>query len=187
MFAMSACMLMAVVSHNRPLRLQNTNFYSGIIQDSTALIPGDIVNLSESKFNFFPADMFLLSGDTIVNESMLTGESVPVSKMPVVDIDLVRWRDSDDLHGDSAKSFLFSGTKIVRIRGALAVDGSTGRPALALVARTGERLDHAILRAKISSNRQVLARPRAPLFDRCCFPNPWDSHSTGTRCASLEY
>lgn len=81
--------------------------------------------------------MFLLSGDTIVNESMLTGESVPVSKVPVTEVDLVRWRDSEDVHGDSAKSFLFAGTKVVRIRGALAADGSMGRPALALVTRTG--------------------------------------------------
>ena len=100
-------------------------------------MPGDIVNLSETQSTFFPADMFLLSGDTIVNESMLTGESVPVSKIPVMDLDLVRWRDSDDLHGDSAKSFLYAGTKVVRIRGGLAADGSPGRPALALVARTG--------------------------------------------------
>lgn len=135
---------MVAVSRSQHVKLQNINFYSGIVQDSTALIPGDIVNLSESQSNFFPADMFLLSGDTIVNESMLTGESVPVSKMPVADIDLIRWRDGDDLHADSAKSFLFSGTKIVRIRGALAADGSTGRPALALVARTGKRWDHAI-------------------------------------------
>ncbi|KAF7967606.1 hypothetical protein HWV62_33697 [Athelia sp. TMB] len=108
-----------------------------VTQDSTALVPGDIVNLSATQSTFFPADMFLLSGDTIVNESMLTGESVPVSKIPVMDLDLARWRDSDNLHGDSAKSFLYAGTKVVRIRGGLAADGSPGRPALAVVARTG--------------------------------------------------
>lgn len=81
--------------------------------------------------------MFLLSGDTIVNESMLTGESVPVSKIPIRDEDLVRWKDIEDIHGESAKSFLYAGTKVVRIRGALAADGTMGRPALALVVRTG--------------------------------------------------
>lgn len=111
---------------------------SGKERESTALVPGDIVNLSELSSTFFPADMFLLSGDTIVNESMLTGESVPVSKVPANDADISRWKDAKDVTGDVAKSFLYSGTKIVRIRGALATDGSTGRPALALVVRTGE-------------------------------------------------
>jgi cation-transporting ATPase 13A3/4/5 len=82
--------------------------------------------------------MFLLSGDTIVNESMLTGESVPVSKFAIKDEDLGRWKDSVDVQGDTAKSFLYAGTRIVRIRGGLATDGSAGRPALALVVRTGE-------------------------------------------------
>lgn len=85
-----------------------------------------------------PADVFLLSGDAIVNESMLTGESVPVSKMPVKDDDLLRWRDGKDVSRDSAKSFLHAGTRVVRIRPALATDGGPGRPALGLVMRTGE-------------------------------------------------
>jgi cation-transporting P-type ATPase 13A2 len=111
---------------------------AGLEQESTLLVPGDIINLSESSSHFFPADMFLLSGDTIVNESMLTGESVPVSKVPIKDEDLVRWKDSKDVQGDTAKSFLYAGTKVVRVRGALAADGSAGRPALALVVRTGK-------------------------------------------------
>jgi cation-transporting ATPase 13A2 len=82
--------------------------------------------------------MFLLSGDTIVNESMLTGESVPVSKFPIKDEDLGRWKDSKDVQGDAAKSFLYAGTRVVRVRGSLAADGTAGRPALALVVRTGE-------------------------------------------------
>ena len=101
------------------------------------MVPGDIVNLSELKSTFFPADMFLLSGDTIVNESMLTGESVPVGKVPAIDADISKWMDSKDVTGGVAKSFLYYGTKVVRIRGALAIDGSMGRPALGLVVRTG--------------------------------------------------
>lgn len=111
--------------------------FTGVEQDSTSLVPGDIINLSESQSTFFPADMFLLSGDTIVNESMLTGESVPVSKVPIKDEDLARWKESKDVQGETAKSFLYAGTKVVRIRGALAADGSIGRPALALIVRTG--------------------------------------------------
>ncbi|KAF9529431.1 P-type ATPase [Crepidotus variabilis] len=101
--------------------------------DSTELIPGDIVNLSTSNYNTIPADIFLLSGDAIVNESMLTGESVPVSKVPVKDEDFLRWRDDK---AENAKTFLYCGTKAVRIRGSYSLEGQ-GRPALGLVARTG--------------------------------------------------
>ena len=69
-------------------------------RDSTDLVPGDIINLSELQSPLFPADMLLLSGDAIVNESMLTGESVPVSKVPARDEDVARWKDAKDVQGD---------------------------------------------------------------------------------------
>jgi cation-transporting P-type ATPase 13A2 len=65
---------------------------------------------------------------------MLTGESVPVSKIPIKDDDLARWRDG--VAGENSKSMLYNGTKIVRIRGALASEGQD-MPSLALVVRTG--------------------------------------------------
>jgi cation-transporting ATPase 13A2 len=99
---------------------------------------GDIVNLTEPPLSTFPADLILLSGDAIVNESMLTGESVPVSKIPVKDEDLARWREASDVQGEMARSFLFSGTKVVRVRKSVGqVESPYDRPALGLVARTG--------------------------------------------------
>ncbi|KAL0956491.1 hypothetical protein HGRIS_002636 [Hohenbuehelia grisea] len=106
-------------------------------RDSVDLVPGDVVDLTRSQMPLFPADMFLLSGDAIVNESMLTGESVPVSKIAIRDEDIARWRDAADISGEVSKSFLYSGTRIVRIRGGLGSDGAYSRPALALVVRTG--------------------------------------------------
>lgn len=79
--------------------------------------------------------MFLLSGDAIVNESMLTGESVPVSKIPVKDEDLLNWKENQP---ENPKTYMYGGTRVIRIRGALSSDGGLGRPALAMVARTGE-------------------------------------------------
>lgn len=96
------------------------------------------MNLTELRAHLFPADMLLLSGDAIVNESMLTGESVPVSKNPAKDDIITRWRDIKDVQGELAKSFVHSGTRVVRVRGALAADGTTGQPALGLVVRTGK-------------------------------------------------
>ncbi|KAI0666684.1 Ca-transporting ATPase [Trametes maxima] len=108
-----------------------------IVCDSSDLVTGDIVDLIDPPLATLPADMFMLSGDAIVNESMLTGESVPVSKIPIKGDDLAKWKTSTDVAGDMAKSFLYAGTRVVRIRGASTLDGRPGAPALGLVVRTG--------------------------------------------------
>ncbi|KAK0551268.1 hypothetical protein OC846_001097 [Tilletia horrida] len=120
------------------------------MMSSEKLVPGDIYDVAESGLLLFPADSVLLSGDAIVNESMLTGESVPVSKIPIDDngIQLLQGRGSD-ISRDLAKHFLFSGTRIIRIRpsGGLVppnapthggLDAETEEVgAMALVVRTG--------------------------------------------------
>jgi cation-transporting ATPase 13A2 len=42
------------------------------------MVPGDVVVVPENCM--MPCDLVLLTGSAIVNESMLTGESVPVIK-----------------------------------------------------------------------------------------------------------
>jgi len=118
-----------------PYFLSTQMLGTGVERDSADLVPGDVINLSSSQLSMVPADLFLLSGDAIVNESMLTGESVPVSKIPIKDGDLARWRDG--LKDENPKSMLYNGTKIVRIRGAVASEGQD-MPSLALVVRTGD-------------------------------------------------
>lgn len=70
---------------------------------------------------------------------MLTGESVPVSKLPINDAGLAALQASgSEINADLAKHFLFAGTRIIRIRGAnglLPDDSESG--AKALVVRTG--------------------------------------------------
>ncbi|XWW96638.1 hypothetical protein V2A60_004615 [Cordyceps javanica] len=44
---------------------------------STDLVPGDVYELSDPNLSQFPSDSLLLSGDCIVNESMLTGNVKP--------------------------------------------------------------------------------------------------------------
>lgn len=113
-------------------------FLPGTQCESTDLVPGDIVNLMDPPLSVLPADMFLLSGDTIVNESMLTGESVPVSKGPIKDEEIARWREANEVTGEASKSFLYAGTRVIRVRNGLTTDGSMGPPAIGLVVRTGE-------------------------------------------------
>lgn len=107
--------------------------------DSSQLVPGDLVDLADASLHTFPADLVLLSGDAIVNESMLTGESVPVSKVPIDDKGVQSMTSvGGDVAPDLGKHFLFCGTRIVRIR-KLESSHSTakGGEAIGMVVRTG--------------------------------------------------
>ena len=51
---------------------------------SDQLVPGDVIKVPEGIV--LPCDLVLLTGSAIVNESILTGESIPVMKqsLPVI-------------------------------------------------------------------------------------------------------
>ncbi|KAK4241245.1 hypothetical protein C8A03DRAFT_12498 [Achaetomium macrosporum] len=104
---------------------------------SSDLVPGDVYEVSDPNLGQFPADSLLLSGDCIVNESMLTGESVPVSKTPATD-ETLRKLDlaASTMLPEAAKHFLFCGTKIIRARRPQE-DQDEEAVALAMVVRTG--------------------------------------------------
>ena len=116
-------------------RVQRSGLWRQIM--SSELVPGDVYEVSDPFLSQFPCDSLLLAGDCIANESMLTGESVPVSKVPATDKTL---QDVDlgatSIAPEIAKHFLFCGTKIIRARcsqGGLDEEAV----ALALVVRTG--------------------------------------------------
>ncbi|SZF04185.1 unnamed protein product [Blumeria hordei] len=85
--------------------------------EASDLVPGDIFEVTDPALKQFPCDSILLSGDCVVNESMLTGESVPVSKIPARDETLRALNlNAPSISPEVARHFLYGGTKIVRAR-----------------------------------------------------------------------
>lgn len=146
---------------------------AGIIDDSASLVPGDLIDLAYENLHTFPADVVLLSGDAIVNESMLTGESVPVSKVPIESgvVGLVS-APGGEIKADLSKHVLYNGTKIIRIR-KTSPGGKGELEAVAMVLRTGGSTELAALRTRklITLTPQASTRPRAPLSARCSSPS----------------
>ncbi|KAJ8707416.1 hypothetical protein PYW08_010668 [Mythimna loreyi] len=92
--------------------------------DSRAVSPGDIVVLPPRGCTLH-FDAALLTGAAVLNESMLTGESVPVTKTALLRVDR-----PFDLK-EHASSVLFCGTRVIQTR------YYNNEPVKALVLRTG--------------------------------------------------
>lgn len=74
--------------------------------DSSRLLPGDIVVVPEGRS--LPCDLVLLTGSAIVNEAMLTGESVPVMKSSLPIINTEKYTPQA-----AGKYTLFGGTNVI--------------------------------------------------------------------------
>ncbi|XP_034951787.1 probable cation-transporting ATPase 13A3 [Chelonus insularis] len=89
------------------------------------LVPGDILVIPPHGC-LMPCDAVLLTGNCILNESMLTGESVPVTKTPIPSSTEITYDTKEH-----ARHTLFCGTKIIQTR------YFGGENVLAVVVRTG--------------------------------------------------
>ncbi|PIN91807.1 hypothetical protein AB205_0172520 [Aquarana catesbeiana] len=82
--------------------------------ESHCLVPGDVIVLT-GKRQFLPCDAILLSGGCIVNESMLTGESIPVSKTPLPNNNhTMTWKAHSG--EDFKRHILFCGTEVIQTK-----------------------------------------------------------------------
>ncbi|XP_044277119.1 polyamine-transporting ATPase 13A2 isoform X3 [Varanus komodoensis] len=99
-----------------------------VLVSSVDLVPGDCI-LVPAEGMLVPCDAALLTGECMVNESMLTGESTPVMKTPLPqDPQAAGTAYSPEQH---KRHTLFCGTRVLQAR------CYTGTEVLAVVTRTG--------------------------------------------------
>ncbi|KAK9506093.1 hypothetical protein O3M35_008091 [Rhynocoris fuscipes] len=89
---------------------ENSGVYEEIIISTEQLVPGDVLVLP-SHGCIMHCDAVLLTGNCIVNESMLTGESVPVTKTPIPNSTDILYNDKEH-----ARHTLFCGTQVIQTR-----------------------------------------------------------------------
>ncbi|XP_075028668.1 polyamine-transporting ATPase 13A2 isoform X3 [Calonectris borealis] len=99
-----------------------------MVVSSADLVPGDCISLPADGM-LVPCDAALLTGECMVNESMLTGESVPVMKTPLpAGSQAASTVYSPEEH---RRHTLFCGTQVIQAK------SYVGREVLAVVTRTG--------------------------------------------------
>ncbi|NWJ12226.1 AT132 ATPase, partial [Crypturellus undulatus] len=98
------------------------------VVSSADLVPGDCISLP-SEGLLVPCDVALLTGECMVNESMLTGESVPVMKTPLP----AGGRGAHAVYSpeEHRRHTLFCGTQVIQAK------SYVGKEVLAVVTRTG--------------------------------------------------
>lgn len=92
---------------------------------SEHLVPGDVLVVPPQGC-YMQCDAVLLHGNCIVNESMLTGESVPVTKIPIPNDSKVHYSVKEH-----SRHTLYCGTQVIQTR------YYGGERVLAVVVRTG--------------------------------------------------
>ncbi|XP_045358532.1 probable cation-transporting ATPase 13A4 isoform X2 [Leopardus geoffroyi] len=84
--------------------------------ESRFLVPGDLLILTGNKVQM-PCDAILIDGSCVVDEGMLTGESIPVTKTPLPKMESsMPWKTQSE--ADYKRHVLFCGTEVIQAKGA---------------------------------------------------------------------
>jgi len=97
---------------------------TAISVESTNLVPGDRIIIERGIIA--PCDIIVVEGECLVNEAVLTGESVPVSK-----VEITTSEDTFDF-SKAEKHIIYCGSKIIKSQSKL-----SGSEAIGFVAKTG--------------------------------------------------
>ncbi|KAM3931813.1 putative cation-transporting ATPase 13A4 [Leptodactylus fuscus] len=102
-----------VESHNN-IKVSVYGKHTGVYhEESRHLAPGDVLVVERNSL--LPCDALLISGSCIVNESMLTGESIPVTKTPLPNTDNTEPWKVHSVH-DYKRHVLFCGTQVIQTK-----------------------------------------------------------------------
>ncbi|DBA04361.1 TPA: hypothetical protein N0F65_002123 [Lagenidium giganteum] len=150
------------------------NKWSQIQSDD--LVPGDLVSIGHKALQLamgdnevlVPCDLLLIRGNCVVNESMLTGESVPLRKEAITQLglDANGMAEALDVDDGSAlnhkKHVLYGGTKILQhslpMGSPVTIPEAPDKGCVAYVLRTGfETTQGSLMRTILYSSQRVTA------------------------------
>ncbi|KAL6926561.1 hypothetical protein ACO0SA_004741 [Hanseniaspora valbyensis] len=109
----SALKLQKLAHSETNVRVFRNGFWLTVASEE--VVPGDILDISDPNLNTVPCDCLLLNGQVLVNESMLSGESIPVNKKSCNSDSLLESFFNNDLSKES-KYKLYNGTEIINTK-----------------------------------------------------------------------
>ncbi|MBL0087493.1 MAG: cation-translocating P-type ATPase [Ideonella sp.] len=117
------------------------------------VVRGDLLRLHEG--DRIPADAQLLTGHLSVNESLLTGEAVPVNKQPARSPALAVGNGSSDAPGGDATAWLFASTVVTSGAGLALVHATAGATAVGRIGAALNATTEPASALQLSSRRLV--------------------------------
>ncbi|CAB9508222.1 Probable cation-transporting ATPase 13A4 [Seminavis robusta] len=149
--------------------------------ETSDLLPGDLFWISSANKNkkrnvVVPVDALLLEGVCVTMEAVLTGESVPQTKMPIDDnTSSHQWNQTLDMAGVHRNAILFAGTTVLHCSSSSSHSSPSAPPnleqpgVLCLALRTGSYSSKGELIGALTSSRSKNNKAGSisnPQFDR---------------------